>query len=396
MATRKIEEYEFAAIDEELKSWGVPARKRPLEFFKRVYGSISDPAERRLLFDPITDWFIAKYGDEVRFNGVIGRIPLILRGRLFEGLAMFALSGEDGEYKKQISGLPEEIESCLDTEDFFSIAEKLAQAQLSFGSIYNLSVDDHILRDEARQLFHMAVNDLESSVTLLIANQNVQGSIVSSHEAAEKFLKIALLRSSSKKVPQYFGHDIPKLFDELKIVEPRYEWLIKPTHHLQKLSPDMQMRYKLARRSIEDAVSAFNAALHVCGVLAHIWLFDEARGAESPIFRECRFYLNETGRHFYCKSVRNDDVVMTFFQSDPRFGTQMGDIEMKQSLASLYLEVKDTAEDLRLRNFLIEIVRNRGRKVILPDKEVTVRLINGEEGSHASLRIRRKVSRNQP
>ena len=75
--------------------------------------------------------------------------------------------------------------------------------------MYNLSIEDHSLSPECKNLSHMGVRDLESASTLLVHAHNVQGSVVASHEAAEKFMKVALLRSKSRKKPKSFLHDIP-------------------------------------------------------------------------------------------------------------------------------------------------------------------------------------------
>lgn len=67
-------------IDDELTNAGIPLRYRPLECFKRLYG-VADMGRREQLFDPLVRWYLAKYGEQAQWNGVIGRCPVLIRGK---------------------------------------------------------------------------------------------------------------------------------------------------------------------------------------------------------------------------------------------------------------------------------------------------------------------------
>lgn len=381
----------FATLDAEFKEWGTPLLGRPLAVFKRLYGVVTDPLERQALFDPIITWFIDTYGEDARWDGVLGKLPILIRGVLYQGLAMYAFEERPGIYKEHILDLPKHVSDTFDAGEFRSIAERLSQARASFGAIYNLSIEDHCLSEEEKQLFHMGMRDLESATALLIHTKNVQASIVTSHEAAEKFLKIALLRSSSKKRPRAFSHDIPSLFNEVAAAEPRYRWLVKPTSHLQKLSPNMEMRYRQMQRTEEDAVSAFTAALHVCGVLANIWLFDNDRGGIPASFVPDRFYRSSFGRSFYCKTVKGQQACLMLFSDHPLYGRQLADMNLNILESSLYLEIKDPQEQLQFRNQLLGILRSPMRRVT-PD-EVALRTTDTDEGTYTTMMIRQRFTK---
>jgi HEPN domain-containing protein len=381
---------EFEQLDAELKLWGTPLLWRPLGVFKRLHGIVNDPEQRTALMEPIRDWFLQVYGEAVRWDGVLGKFPIIIRNNLYTGIALYAFEDRPGVYKEHILDLPPEVSDTFDTEDFRYIAERLTQVRNSFHMLYNLSIEDHCFSDEARHLFNMGVRDLESATALLVHTKNVQGSIVASHEAAEKFLKIALLRSRSQKSPRSFLHNVPALFDELAMIEPRYGWLIKPAKYLQKLSPNMDMRYMVMQRSESDAVSAFMASIHICGVLANIWLFDHDRGQIQPRFVADKFYTNAAGRTYYCKQVNDQQATLLFFHLH-RFGHQLAEIKMNILESSLYMEVTDLADETRLRLLLIRILRNPGVRVT--PEQVLLHTVDGNEGSYTAMMLTRQLSR---
>ncbi len=63
-------------IDRELAATGVSLRYLALDSFKKTYGSVQDDTERERLFDPIIAWYLSKYGNSVRWDGVIARFVI--------------------------------------------------------------------------------------------------------------------------------------------------------------------------------------------------------------------------------------------------------------------------------------------------------------------------------
>jgi HEPN domain-containing protein len=376
-------------LDDELASTGVPLRYRPLECFKKLYGAVGNE-RREELFDPLVQWYLAKYGDEAQWDGIIGRCPILIRGKVNLGLARFSAAAETVvNWRDQIEDLPESIAMSLTEAERNAISEKLMVANLELRTLYNLTIDDHCLPKFERGLVWRALHDLENAAVTLKHTGDTQTATVQAHEAAEKFLKAALRKSGSTKNLKNFGHDIPKVFGELVRAEPRYAWLSKPIENLQKLAPGMEMRYGPAPRSLEKAVGAFYAALHVCGVLANMWLFDMARGTSKSSFKEGRFYFNGAGLTFYCTRVQGETAILRRFHSSTFTGMQMMDIVMKTVQSAMYLEVTDTAEIERLKRKLVFHIRNRGKRV--SPNEIGLKMINGPEGCYVTATFERQI-----
>lgn len=80
---------QLADLDREFVAAGIPLKYRPLDCFKRLYGSVPNGPQRTQLFDPIIEWYLKKYGDAVRWDGVIARFPISIRGIVYLGQARF-------------------------------------------------------------------------------------------------------------------------------------------------------------------------------------------------------------------------------------------------------------------------------------------------------------------
>ncbi len=351
-------------LDKELVSAGTPLKYRPLDCFKRLYGSVPDGPRRAQLFDPVIEWYLKKYGDVVRWDGVIARFPIFIREAVYLGQARFV--GEEevlASFEEGIEGLPKGLAQSLTPEEKRPIMEKLTFGSRSFYSLHNLLIDDDWLGATERNLARRALYDLENAAVTLKHTGDTQAAIVQAHEAAEKYLKAALSKTGSTKNLKGLGHDIPKIFKELLQTERRYSCLSLPVVNLQKLSPSMELRYTTVPRSIEMAIEAYHGALYVCGLTAQMWLFDKARGTTKPRFQECSFYLDGANTTFYCKRVQEDSATLTLFRSSRFTGSQMADITMDMSQSALYLEVIDPLQDAQLRAQFAVHLRNPGRKV---------------------------------
>ena len=82
------------ALDKEFEDAGVPLRYRPLDCFKRLYGSVPDGPRRQQLFDPITEWYLSKHGDAIRWDGIIARFPILIRSAIYLATVPFVMEGE--------------------------------------------------------------------------------------------------------------------------------------------------------------------------------------------------------------------------------------------------------------------------------------------------------------
>ena len=376
-------DFQLADLDKELVSAGIPLKYRPLDCFKRLYGSVPDGPRRTQLFDPINEWYLKNYGDAVRWDGVIARFPIFIRGVVYLGQARFA--GEEeimAPFEEGIEGLPKDLVGSLPPEEKRPIMEKLTFGSRNLYSLHNLLIDDDWLSTTERNLTRRALFDLENAAVTLKHTGDTQAAIVQAHEAAEKFLKAALSRTGSSKDLKKLGHDIPKVFKELVQAHSRYSCLTLPVENLQKLSPNMELRYSSVPRSMEMAVEAYHGALYVSGLIAQMWLFDKARGTTKSRFKADRFYIDGAGTTFYCKRVHGDSATLTLFRSSKFTGSQMADIVMALSQSALYLEVTDAQQDTQLRSRFALHLRHPGRKVS-PD-EIGLKIVHGPEGSYAT------------
>jgi HEPN domain-containing protein len=370
-------------LDRELLSAGIPLKYRPLDCFKRLYGSVPDGPERARLFDPVREWYLKKFGDEARWDGIIARFPMLIGGAVYLGQARFV--GEEEvmtPFEEGIEGLTTDLARSLTSEEKRSVMERLTLGSRSFCALHNLLTDDVWLDATVRNMARRALFDLENAAVTLKHTGDTQSAIVQAHEAAEKYLKAALCRAGKTKNLKKLGHDIPKIFKELTQSESRYLCLRLPVENLQRLSPNMELRYTSVSRSLEMAVEAYHGALYVCGLTAQMWLFDRARVMTTSRFRPGSFYIDGSGTTFYCKTIQVDSAMLTLFRSSKFTGLQMVDITIALSQSALYLEVTDPQQIAQLRAQLMFQLRNRGTKVS-PD-EIGLKMTHGPEGSYTT------------
>lgn len=374
---------QLADLDKELTSAGLPLKYRPLDCFKRLYGSVPDGPLRAQLFDPVIEWYLKQYGDAVRWDGVIARFPILIRGAVYLGQARFVGKEEIlAPFEDGIEGLPEGCARSLTTDEKRPIMEKLTFGSRSFYSLHNLLIDDDWLGATERNLARRALFDLENAAVTLKHTGDTQAVIVQAHEAAEKYLKAALSLTGCTKDLKKLGHSIPKIFKELVQAQSRYSCLTLTVDNLQKLAPNMELRYTIVPRSMEMAIEAYHGALYVCGLVAQMWIFDKARGTTKSIFKAGSFYVDGAGTTFYCKSVQENLATLTLFRSSKYTGSQMADIVMKVAQSSLYLEVTDPVQNAQLRSQFALHLRYPGRKV--SPEEIGLRMVDGPEGSYAT------------
>ncbi|HMG86738.1 MAG TPA: HEPN domain-containing protein [Terracidiphilus sp.] len=379
-------------LDKEFLSAGIPLKYRPLDCFKRLYGSVADASQRARLFDPVIEWYLNKYGDEARWDGIIARFPIFIRGVVYLGQAQFVAEEEVmTPFEEGIEGLSADLARSLTSEEKRSVMERLTLGSRSFYSLHNLLSDDNWLDVTVREMARRALFDLENAAVTLKHTGDTQSAIVQAHEAAEKYLKAALWRAGKTKNLKKLGHDIPKIFKELTQVQPRYFCLRLPVENLHRLSPSMELRYTSVPRSVEMAIEAYHGALYVCGLTAQMWLFDRARGTTVSRFKAGSFYIDGSGTTFYCKTVQTGSAVLILFRSSKFTGLQMADLTMDLSQSALYLEVTDPRQDAQLRAQLAFQLRNRGRKVS-PD-EIGLTMTHGPEGSYTTAVLKVPVAK---
>jgi len=316
-------------IDTGLEAQALPLKYRPLEGFKTIYGDMPDGPLRNSLFDSIADWYRDRYGNRAEPDGIIGRVPVLLRGEVYLVLVPLTLGDTVVRLVDQIEGLPTAVGASLSREEFEALGRKVAGATISFRKLYNLTVEDGFLDAVERGLVWRALFDLETAVTTLRHVGDTQNTIFQIHQAAEKFLKVALKRAGSAADLKRLGHNLPAVFAELVRLSARYAWLESSVDALQAFAPNMQIRYCVVPRRREDAIEAFHAALSICGALAQMWLFDTKRGADNSRFSPGSYYVDGNQNTYFCKSIHENkgaapSAVLTRFGVSPVVGRIMG------------------------------------------------------------------------
>jgi len=276
-------------IETQLSGRGIPRKYRALEAFKALYGEVSDGVMRNSLLEPVFFWFLEKYGESAKWDGVIGRGPIIIRGSVY--IIAFPFTSGDACLKltDYIENLPQNVRETFTEEEFKDVARKATSAMLHFGTLYDLTVQDTFLSDIEKALVWRGLADLEVAANSIKQSEDTQNTIFHTHQAAEKFLKVGLRRSGSLIDLKSLGHNLPKIFEELCTLNNRYAWLRSSVDSLQKFAPNMEIRYGSVPRTVENAISSFYSALNVCAVLAQVWLFDIARGTDKATFEQGKF-----------------------------------------------------------------------------------------------------------
>jgi HEPN domain-containing protein len=377
-------EQRIEALDSKLIAAGVPLQFRPLDCFKRLHGSVPPGARREALFAPITQWYLEKYGEAIYWDGIVGRFPILIRGVVYLGVARAAINGNVvSTFQEGIENLPDQIATSLDADEGRHVLERLAIGTRGLFILHHLIMDDVWLGELQQGLVRRAFYDLANAAATLKHTGDTQTAVVQAHEAAEKFLKAALIRTDSQADIKEFGHNIPKLFRELLKAQPRYECVSLAVKNLQKRVPNMQLRYGEVPTSLAEAVECYYGALYVCQAIGQMWVFDQERGSTKSDFKECSFYIDGADATFYCSQVLADKALMIAFRSSPYTGSQMAEIEMDLLSSAHYLEITDPVRDQQLRRQIIFQYRNRGPKATA--EGARLKQVHGSEGSYATV-----------
>jgi len=154
-------------IDTVLEAQALPLKYRPLEGFKTIYRDLPDGPLRNALFDSIADWYRNRYGNRAEPDGIIGRVPALLRGEVYLVLVPLTQGDTVVRLVDQIDGLPTEVGASLSRNEFEAIGRKVAGATISFQTLYNLTVEDGFLDAVEPGLVWRALFDLETAATTL-------------------------------------------------------------------------------------------------------------------------------------------------------------------------------------------------------------------------------------
>jgi HEPN domain-containing protein len=268
---------------------------------------------------------------------------------------------------------------------------------MEFQTLYNLSLEDPFIDDVEKGLAGRGILDLENAAHSLKHVGDTQTAIFHAHAAAEKFLKVVLKRSGSNVSPRKLGHRLEKIFEEIVDRGFPYAWLKGAVDSLRSFAPDMEIRYRVVPRTVEDAISAFAAALSICGAVAQTWIFDKARGADRATFTPGSFYVDGRGNTYRCKQLSQTPdnrpaAVLIRFGTYPGFGGLVMEETRDLDESGLYLEIKDASQLSQVKKEYEWQMKHLGKE--LKPQDLGIETTSGSEGIHttAVIRIRKALS----
>jgi HEPN domain-containing protein len=293
-------------IDYELIARGIPLILRPLKAFHETSGKSGGQGSIALeAFDEIADWYAQKYGSKALWDGTIGVQPLVIRGMVYFAKIPFIEKSTVLRVTDQIEGITEDVARSLTEDEIKYLCMVCEEAFGDFGALYNLQTFPDLLSQEQWELVGRAGLDLKGAIAVLKDAEDTQNAAFLSQQAAEKYLKAALL--SYGLAPQFLkgkiGHNLRKASDELIRRHSKFRYLERAVAAAQL--PSMDIRYTEMRCSSPDAVTVFCASRHICGFIAEQWQLDAQRGAPDTEFESGKYYRDYAGRTFRCITVES-------------------------------------------------------------------------------------------
>jgi HEPN domain-containing protein len=276
------------------------------------------------------------------------------------------------------------------------------ESSADFAALHNIEMRPSLFTTEQRGLSRRAWFDLRNASAIIEGSSDVQGSIFHAHEAAEKFLKIALLHEGYGYAELGKGklrHNLNNLIEALASKHHKYEFLKKPARDLHSLHKLMSARYTVLNLSLADAVEAFRLARHCVGFVAIQIELEAERGAPDLSFELGHYYHDCSGREYrYCGSDRGAQgellCLLYLLEASDKEHTIDALIRYKAPCSFHYAEIRDqvTIARLQARYSAIQLKKrlDRGRA---DQQGVTVERIHESLQAIASIRmpIRREI-----
>jgi hypothetical protein len=279
------EEFEkrMQEIDTELIKKGIRVEGRSFEALKLFCPNSSfslSPEDKRFfgefeglnLFDKIRLWYRDMYSKKTLSNFDIGRKPFKLRGEIY----YINYPTVCGEYTIDVlncvEDLTEKMKCSLNQIEQDQILQEFELGYHASNAIRSLDNFLQHLHEEAKDLLLTGAVDIEASASNIIDTQNT---IFHSHQAAEKFLKALWIELDYQKaiVKKYdrgqdglkmCGHKLLNLYNKLPEIQPKKKHIHKQVKYLHDLVPDMDIRYKIQAKTLDETVQAVNSMLIVC------------------------------------------------------------------------------------------------------------------------------------
>ena len=375
-----------------------PLILRPLDIYHALIGKEERDEESLAYLRKITAWFIQRYGEEAAWDGVLSRDPIFFRGRI----QVLEIIHNGVSEKRGLDTFLKELEDNgkpASYEEWKYLSRVALESSQDFSSLHNLEMLPSLLSPMQRDLSRRAWFDLRNVGPLLHSSGDVQGAIVHSHEAAEKYLKIALLHVGLP--PEQLGkgkyrHNLNHLIDALAGRQNKYVFLRKPANELHALLDSMNARYSSLKRTQKDAAQAFRLARHCCSFVAQQINLDRIRGAFDIGLQEGRYYQDSADRQYrYCGTRQKDGeqlALMYLLGAQDRGQTIDALVRFILPCSFHYFPITDLPTLQRLESRFREIMaRSRQDPRVQPDPGTTID--KDEESFDAMLIVRTPVKK---
>lgn len=279
------------AVDRELAEQGTPPFQRQFEIYFELspdyngpLGGIGvDPDCFPALTGPnllkrIGDWLFDQYGEDAYMPNHLGRIPCLLRNRVYL-IRIPICFGEICFTSEQIihkffEGLTPGLIRDLQLEEIFEIARIFSD-----GYCYVYEIEDmrELLRnterskqkEESFQMLIKAIDDRDRAIICLVDNfPDVGNALFHAQQHGEKMLKGFLLTEGITSLDDLkkYGHNLRKIFE--KCLEHNTKFRIVESD-IERLSQvNMDVRYAESSHNLKDTYEIVWSALRIGGASA--------------------------------------------------------------------------------------------------------------------------------
>jgi HEPN domain-containing protein len=363
---------EIERLDQEFSA--VPLFIRQLDIYNALICNEERNDTTLGYLNKISAWYQQRYGQAAAWDGVIGIQPIYLRGRLF----VFQIRCPEVNPKSGILDLRERLERegpPVSPEEYRMLGVAQLESSSDFAALYNIEMRPSLFTKEQRALSRRAWFNLKNAVTLLESSYDIQGSIVDAHEAAEKFLKIALINEGQAYASLGKGdlrHDLNNLIKVLVKKHSKYKFIKAVARDLQQFFISMTtQRYESTNRSLPDAIEAFRLARHCCSFVAQQIELDSDRGASDVTLRIGKYYQDYAGRQYrFCgfENNANRNLVCKMFLLEASDEGQTIDalINQKAPCSFHYKEIKDQSTISRLERRYLSLRQRANSEKVAP------------------------------
>jgi hypothetical protein len=212
------------------------------------------------------------YSKKTLSNFDIGRKPFKLRGEIYYINYPTGCGRYTVDVLNYVEDLTVNMRCSLTQAEQDQILQEFELGYHAFNAIRSLVNFLEYLHQDAKDLLENGVVDIKTSASNIIDTQNT---IFHSHQAAEKFLKALWVQLDYQKaiVKKYdrgqnglemCGHQLLKLYNKLPETQPTRKQIHKQVKYLHYLVPDMDIRYKIQDKTLDEAVQAVNNMLIIC------------------------------------------------------------------------------------------------------------------------------------